>query len=348
METKFIEKKDIIPFFKALSHRAELYSSVKEDEGIHLQRLSGGNLEDVLTGGRRTVEPLKALFFFPLAKVAEYPKAKWTPQVGERIVAGARACDLGGFEVLDKVFLGGDFKDPFYEARMGSTLIISADCTKPESTCFCTAMGGKPYPVSGFDLNFSLLDVGAVVEIGSERGEKIIKEYGAFFRKPTTGELKQREKNRKEMTDQVEGYNSVLRIKPPYHDLVKEATGSQIWAKLAERCVECGACLYICPTCRCFLLYDQGGKKANERVMIWDACYFPGYWRMAGGLTPKPRLTTRFENRFNCKFDYFVENYDVEACTGCGRCIEACTAKIDIRECLQELRGKAQPVNEKI
>ena len=79
--------------------------------------------------------------------------------------------------------------------------------------------------------------------------------------------------------------------------------------------------------------------------MIWDGCYFPGYWRMAGGLTPKPRLTTRFENRFNCKFDYFVENYDVEACTGCGRCIEACMAKIDIRECLQELSSR--PVKEK-
>ena len=144
----------------------------------------------------------------------------------------------------------------------------------------------------------------------------------------------------------MEGFNSELGIKPPYHPLVKGSTGSPKWAKFAERCVECGACLYICPTCRCFLLYDQKGKRTNERVMIWDGCYFPGYWRMAGGLTPKPRLTTRFENRFNCKFDYFVENYGVEACTGCGRCIEACMGKIDIRECLQELGSK--PVKEKV
>ncbi len=345
METLFIEKKDIIPFFKTLTHRAELYSSVEGDEGIYLERLAGGNLEDVLTGGRRTVEPLKALFFLPLSKVAEYPKANWKPQVGERIVVGARACDLKGLEVLDKVFLEGDFKDPFYEARRKSTLIISADCTKPEDTCFCTAMGGKPYPESGFDLNFSPLDKGAVVEIGSEGGERITREHRGFFRKPTPEELRKRELKRNGITTEVEEYNSDLGINSPYHGLVKRLTGSPMWAKLAERCVECGACLYICPTCRCFLLYDQGSKKVNERVMIWDGCYFPGYWRMAGGLTPKPRLTTRFENRFNCKFDYFVENYDVEACTGCGRCIEACMAKIDIRECLQELSSR--PVKEK-
>jgi len=346
METLFIEKKDIIPFCKALTHKAELYSSVGGEGGVHLERLVGGNLEDVLTGGRRTAEPLKALFFLPLSKVAEYPAADWHPQGKERIVVGVRACDLKGFEVLDKVFLAGEYRDPFYEARRKATLIISADCTEPEDTCFCTQMGGKPYAESGFDLNFSPLNKGAVVEIGSKKGEEITGEYKAFFRKPTPDELKEREERREEVTSRVEGHNLRWGIKPPYHRLVKEATGSSLWAKLAERCVECGACLYICPTCRCFLLYDQGEGKIKERVMIWDGCYFPGYWRMAGGLTPKPRLATRFENRFNCKFDYFVENYDVEACTGCGRCIEACMGKIDIRECLQELM--VRPVKEKV
>ena len=73
--------------------------------------------------------------------------------------------------------------------------------------------------------------------------------------------------------------------------------------------------------------------------MVWDVCFYPGYWRMAGNLSPKPRLIDRFQNRFSCKFSYFPDNYDFISCTGCGRCIEACPGNIDIRRCLSELRS---------
>jgi len=110
-------------------------------------------------------------------------------------------------------------------------------------------------------------------------------------------------------------------------------------AVIGDECVECGACTHVCPTCRCFLLVDQKSGDRMERVLVWDVCYYPGYWRMAGNLSPKPRLLDRFRNGFSCKFDYFVQNYETVACTGCGRCIQACMGKIDIRQCLSELRA---------
>jgi len=139
----------------------------------------------------------------------------------------------------------------------------------------------------------------------------------------------------------VKKINERFGIDAPYQKTVSQQLASPAWTKegVAYSCVECGACTHVCPTCRCFLLIDQKVGDHAQRAMVWDVCFYPGYWRMAGNLSPKPKLLNRFQNRFSCKFDYFVDNYEAIACTGCGRCIEACMGKIDIRQCLSELRA---------
>ena len=94
-------------------------------------------------------------------------------------------------------------------------------------------------------------------------------------------------------------------------------------------------------------MYDQPAAKRFERIKIWDSCFFPGYSRMAGGLTPRLGLADRFKNRFYHKFDSFVTNFGMEACTGCGRCVEGCMGNIDLREVLLEL-GKRVVLKENL
>jgi len=107
-----------------------------------------------------------------------------------------------------------------------------------------------------------------------------------------------------------------------------------IWKKYSSRCVSCGACTVICPTCSCFLLIDKPGF---EKIKQQDACQYPGFERVAGGEDPLFRLSDRFRNRYMCKYVWKPQKFRASACTGCGRCTEACIGKIDKNELFLEL-----------
>jgi sulfhydrogenase subunit beta (sulfur reductase) len=319
-----------------------LYANVEDEEGrVHFQKLPLDQLTRVFLGKARAVETIKAFFFPPRTKVAEFPST--SPEeitAPKTAVVGMRACGLMALQILDRVF-SEEVPDPFYQARRENSTIITCDCTEPWDTCFCTEMGYKPYPESGFDLNLSPLDGQILVEVGSEKGEALVTDHADFFFEPQQALLDQRETNRQAVLQRVKEINAHFNIAAPFQKTISQQLTSPVWAKhgVAYSCVECGACTHVCPTCRCFLLVDQKVEDHTERSMVWDVCFYPGYWRMAGNLSPKPMLLNRFQNRFSCKFDYFVDNYQAIACTGCGRCIQACMGNIDIRQCLSELQA---------
>ena len=117
---------------------------------------------------------------------------------------------------------------------------------------------------------------------------------------------------------------------------------SPFWVELSERCISCRICAYVCPTCRCFDLRDEAlpsgnGQQQYERVRCWDSCTGEAYRRIAGGHNPREVKADRLRNRFFCKFNYYPAQYGPTACTGCGRCIDACPVNIDIVEVLNHL-----------
>ena len=295
---------------------------------------------DVEICGARTVDPLKAFFF----RCREMVAKDFSPEVPNEgvkplCIVGAKACDLKGFGVLDFVFMDPEYGDPTYRKLRESSLIISSDCTSALDTCFCLSVDVKPYPVDGFDLNFSPVDEGFIVETGSEKGRSLVRKHSDLFTEPSAEQLALRQRNRTAIMDEV-----TARIEAAEVPSVNQLAGSMkanfeapVWEDEAATCVECGACNTICPTCHCFLLYDQESDGHQGRFRIWDSCLVKDFARVAGGDNPRGILWKRLRNRFDKKFDYFFEVAGQYACTGCGRCITACPGKIDIRRILKRL-----------
>jgi len=299
--------------------------------------------------GIRPTESLKGLLFPEREKVAEYPAT--SPEAPEPpappAVVGAANCDLKALASLDAVFLSDDFRDGFYAHRRQELFVITQDCTNPRPTCACTYLGFKPYPEEGFDLNLSQVEGGYVVEAGSEKGRELIEGHSDLIRESTKEMLAERDSKRLATLKAVEEINKDYVINASRRELLAAGDVEPPWTAEVSKCVECAACLFACPTCHCFLLYDQKSGETNERIKAWDACSYAGYSRMAGGGTPRAFLLERFRHRYMHKFDYFVENYGFEMCSGCGRCIEACTGKIDMRKLFKALESsEAAPAPE--
>ena len=142
-----------------------------------------------------------------------------------------------------------------------------------------------------------------------------------------------------------------LREKPvefsgePVHlqDLVRampENFKADFWDDLAMKCIGCAACTFVCPTCHCFDITDEGKRELGRRVRTWDGCMFPKFTLHASGHNPRTSAGQRVRQRVLHKFSYFRDNQGVISCTGCGRCIEVCPTGMDIRDILKAIAGE--------
>lgn len=337
---KFISEGNLIKLLEHLKKSCRIYVPVKKGEQRFYKRFEDTPTEDIIIGEVRPFEPLKAFFFKAREKVAEGFKSN-VPRSGSKpfAIVGVKACDLKGFKVQDYVFVDHDYKDPFYIKMRRDNLIISADCTCAIDTCFCLALGIKPYPKEGSDINLSQVNGGFIAESFSKKGEKLLKNNSSLLQEPIKEKLSERDKQRDKVTHAVEKNvkENNIPLQETFKGIIENNYESGIWQEESKTCVECGACNTICPTCHCFLLYDQKDAKSMERLRIWDSCMVKDFARVAGGVNPRPKLWMRLRNRFEKKFDFFPKVAQVYACTGCGRCISACPAKIDIRKVLRKL-----------
>jgi sulfhydrogenase subunit beta (sulfur reductase) len=267
------------------------------------------------------------------------PEEKSFPTV---VIAGARGCDLAALALIDKVQVEGEFSDPFYKIRRDKMIVVGADCTECGESCFCTLLGAKPWPERGYDITISKIQGGCLVEAGNDRGEKLIKENKDLFSEVRDVHVKMRDETRTKVLSDLDDKNKDFPRADSMVEPVRASLGDDIWDEISARCVECGACTNICPTCYCFLLYDQKADGSRfQRIFAWDTCQVTGYARMAGMLNPRPRLTDRVKHRYFHKYDYLPASHGAIYCTGCGRCIDTCSASIDMRDAFRRIMNKA-------
>jgi formate hydrogenlyase subunit 6/NADH:ubiquinone oxidoreductase subunit I len=293
--------------------------------------------------GAAPAHSAKGFIFYPREVVANYPSSDTEALVEapSTVVIGPRGCDVRGLAKFDKVYWSTkhfteEYDDPFVIEKRQNTYMVSVDCTAAKETCFCTAVGGKPYADEGFDLNLSPLATGCIIMIGTEKGGKLLAGSDDLLRDVTAEHRSERDRNRTSVTESVERQNAQFAVGQPYDKRDLEST-EDAWTHVTQNCVGCGACNRVCPTCTCFLLVDQRAKGGYERSRNWDTCLSIGYARTGGGGNSRPTLPHRLENRLRCKFEYSRDRYGLVTCTGCGRCIDACMGRIDMREAIKHV-----------
>ncbi|MFC1645878.1 4Fe-4S dicluster domain-containing protein [Candidatus Omnitrophota bacterium] len=290
-------------------------------------------------GEVRAQDPLKQFVFSSKEKVSQGFESIEDKKEKPVLLIGAKNCDLSGLAISDFVFMQGDFKDPFYASKRENMFIIASDCTNPIDTCFCFALNTKPYPEKNYDMAVADIGEGYLVEVVSERAKNYVSKNRDKFTPASDSHLQKREGIRKKTISGV--YENIKKNDIPQKSqldgIIDKGFESDIWKEEIKACVECGCCNTICPTCHCFFLGDTKEENKNIRYKIWDACLYKDFAVVAGGANPRKHLYQRLRNRYDKKFNFFPNVSGMVACTGCGRCISGCPAKIDIRRILKNL-----------
>lgn len=251
------------------------------------------------------------------------------------VILGIHTCDLHAINVLDEAFTQG-YPDAHYLKRRRQTLLVGLECLKPcDEHSFCKSMGTLTVS-DGYDLHLTDLGEAYAVDVGSEAGAALLEKYSQA--PPAT-------------EDQIQQLNKVLSAKWPHFTyklefdvgelpaLMSQSYNSPVWDKLAEKCLACGTCTLVCPTCFCFDVYDEVelNLQAGERRRRWDSCMLDEFARVAGGENFRGQQAARLRHRFMRKGRYLIEKYDALGCVGCGRCARLCLVDISPVEVFNEL-----------
>ncbi len=253
-----------------------------------------------------------------------------TASFPETVLVGALPCDAAAPQVMDAVF-SWDYKDEFYLERRRRTTIIGLSCTSADDSCFCTLVGLSPTDTKGSDLFLTPLAGGGYsCQAVTDRGEQLLAGYPELFTEAAT------------VTPipaaQPEGAPvDLAKVKV----WLEEHFEDEIWEEVANRCVGCGACAFLCPACHCFDIVDEGTEQKGSRRKNWDACAFSKFTNHASGHNPRDVQNKRYRNRFMHKFKYYDDKFGKTLCTGCGRCIRYCPVGIDIKGILEEIGKKS-------
>jgi ferredoxin len=244
---------------------------------------------------------------------------------------GVRSCELHAIAIQDRVFLGGDHVDPVYAARREGVFIVAVNCGEAGGTCFCVSMDTGPRAASGFDLALTeLLEDGGhrfLVEVGTARGAEVMDEVAH----------RSAEEAEAAAADEVIARTAASMGRRIETGGIKELLYANFehprWDDVAGRCLACGNCTMVCPTCFCFRVEDVtslAGEDA-ERHRSWDSCFTMDHSYLHGGPV-RVSSRSRYRQWMTHKLATWIDQFGTSGCVGCGRCITWCPVGIDITE----------------
>ncbi|HYL74754.1 MAG TPA: 4Fe-4S dicluster domain-containing protein [Bryobacteraceae bacterium] len=242
---------------------------------------------------------------------------------------GVRACELAAMGIQDRVLMEDRYRDPVYAARRRNCMVIAVQCTEPAATCFCTSMGTGPRAKYFFDLALTeLVDAGAhefVVEVGTDLGAELLSEVQSA---EASEEILRRSR---EATGQAEQGITRRLETDGLPELLQNSFDHPQWDDVASRCLACGNCTMVCPTCFCVTVEDTSDVTGDhaDRWRKWDSCFTLGFSYIHGG-SLRTSTKSRYRQWLTHKLSYWHDQFGSSGCVGCGRCMAWCPVGIDL------------------
>lgn len=348
MADKFVATNELGSWLAALSDQYRTLVPRREGDAVVFQPFEESR--PVELDARPTKSPKEAVFpqceallTFAYNKNPETPgrvEVAVTEKMGgaPTVVVGGRPCDASGFFTFDRVYDSERVKDLNYLHRREQTLFVSLVCEKPATTCFCNWVGGGPASANGSDALMIPVDGGYVLESLTDSGGKLLE--GLSDASDARTKQAQSVKSAAE-----EAMDKAPDLSAAQEQLLAHFDDVEFWEDQSGKCISCGTCTYLCPTCYCFNITDEQFGHEGVRLRTWDNCMSSLFTMEASGHNPRPTKAHRLKNRVGHKFSYYPSLHGGNiACCGCGRCIKSCPASVDIRAIV--LNAIATPVSQ--
>jgi len=275
--------------------------------------------------------PSETLFTFKHAKAdigQEQISLTTSYDLPETVLFGVMPSDLRGLAILDYAF-SSVYKDPYYLQRREKTVVVSCLWHVEHEACFCNV-----FPQSLARADIEMFDEGDFYYL------RALTDKGGDFL--ASSKLEETDKSEKEIRGKcnlkVESENFDI---SGIEDKIDGVFESGLWLDLTQQCIGCGICTYVCPTCYCFDIFDEGcGGNCGKRMRTWDTCQDGKFTLETSGHNPRQKQFQRYRNRIYHKFKTLKDKTGSYACTGCGRCVKYCPVGIDIREIIKRVCQK--------
>jgi len=274
-------------------------------------------------------------------------------------IIGARACDLAALAIQDRVFMTDSYCDPNYSARRKQMFLIAVNCQRAAPTCFCHSMNCGPAVSDGFDLALTELGDDFLVQIGSSLGANMLQvttpeqasasqvsaaratvtkladtlvERSAATRASDAVETEDSENDK---SGRRQRHLDTTNIR----DLLYSNLNHPQWEEVANRCLACGNCTMVCPTCFCSTVEDVPtlDESKVQRDRVWASCFSDSHSYMSSG-TVRQTTRSRYRQWLTHKLGGWIDQFGTSGCVGCGRCITWCPVGIDLTEEVAALR----------
>jgi len=244
------------------------------------------------------------------------------PESRPTVLFGPHPCDAASFATLTAVFTW-DSGDAYFEPKLAKLTVIGLSCTKGDAYCFCTSVGGGPGDTRGSDILLTPLDANQyLAEILTDKGRAVVAIAPTLFAN-ANGQAKDR------VLAKIAPRFTAKKIAERLPALFPK---KEVWLEQSLRCVGCGCCAYVCPTCSCFDIQDERDRYGGVRMRCWDSCGFGLFTLHASGHNPRAVQSERWRQRVMHKFSYQPERLGVLGCVGCGRCSRSCPVDMNLGE----------------
>ncbi|WP_372713452.1 anaerobic sulfite reductase subunit AsrA [Ilyobacter sp.] len=242
------------------------------------------------------------------------------PDIDEKgIIVFLRSCDLHSVKRVDEIYLRNRYEDIYYKRTRDKVKFIVMGCPTSFENCFCVSMGTNK--TDDYHMGLNLNQDSVELHIKEEEFKEVFSGEESDFN------IRFAEENK-------------VKVNVPENITLNEVKDLELWREYDKRCVACGKCNFVCPTCTCSTTQDifySENENTGERRRVWASCHVDGFTDMAGGHAFRQKHGDRMRFKTMHKISDFKRRFGYHMCTGCGRCDDVCPEYISFSNCVNKL-----------